>query len=306
MLLYGERALDIPMREIFSLHLSHSEDATAWNLPRSVTERLLLWLDERELLSLGSTCRVLHEFCKDAVVWMTLFARRFRYLPPFSPGVTKDGFNLSSGYWISRFAHQREEVSSFGSFHALPSTLVVPETHVVKMVLIGPSNVGKTSLINALKSTRAHHPQPVASYEPTMFVRTSVAYGFVGGAKGLYGLKIWDIPGEPRNRSVSSVYCNDTHCVVCVFDASRRESFLQLRDWILDVRLRITTSRQTKLVVIACKGDLEMPHDLEQEVRSFVRQERVAFLKLSTLSQAFEWKLFCWRLVADTLRVSFL
>jgi Ras-related protein Rab-18 len=272
-----------------------------WNVPSAFADRLLALLDEIDIVRLSRTCLSLHARCVDAVLWMELFARRFRYLPPYTPTMkVGDKRLITSTFWISQFARQRIEVSVFGSLRLLPQ-LQIPDTQIVRVVLIGPCNVGKSSLVRVLR-------EPIANdnvYEPTAFVRTSSVYGFVGGAKRVCGAKFWDIPGDPRNRSVSTVYCADTQCVLFVFDCSRRESFDQLCDWILNARLHIHKNQKTRLAIIASKYDLGMSESVERAAREFAKRERIPFIRISALHNVYEWRLFCWKLVADVLRIAF-
>lgn len=302
-LFYGDSVHDIAMRDVFLAEVAppshHHEPHETWTLPPRVTERLLAMLDERSLLRLGATCRRMHVACTDAVVWMELFARRFGFLPPFAP-VVKDGRRVSAHYWMSRFAHQWRECSVFGTLHLPKQYPPIPAARIARVVLIGPCNVGKSELVRSLRGDA-----PVLQYEPTSFVRTSQALGFVGGAKRLCGAKLWDIPGDPRNRSVSTVYCADTQCVLCVFDGSRRESFEALRNWVLEVRLHIHGTRRTRLLLIANKNDLGMDPGLLRDAILFARQEGLPLLRVSATAGAQEWRLQCWRVVADLLQVAF-
>lgn len=300
--------LDIPMREVAVSAPRRSAPLaapSAWPLSAALTERVLVLLDERALLRMSATCVYFHALCTDAVLWMELFAKRFRYLPPFSPVVvTSSGGHVSAGYWISRFAHQRREVCAFGALHLPLDATPLPEARMVRVVLLGPCNVGKSTLIRQLRS--AESLVIPTQYEATTFVRTTSLYGFVGGARRLCGMKVWDIPGDPRNRSVSSVYCSTAHVVVCMYDGSRRESFEQLRDWLLDVRLHISKTQQVQLAVVAAKSDLVGDEALEREARAFARAERVPFHKMSAHAGAMdEWRLFFWKHVANALKIAF-
>jgi hypothetical protein len=98
------------------------------------------------------------------------------------------------------------------------------------------------------------------------------------------------VPGDPRNRSIASVYCNSAHCLVFVYDAAEPSSLQHVKDWILGVKMSVKTGAKT--LVLLVRGDTHT-----EEAREFARREKMVLLAEDVAKdRGFEWRLFLWRL----------
>jgi small GTP-binding protein len=132
------------------------------------------------------------------------------------------------------------------------------ERFVYKIVLAGPSGVGKTCLCNrfvdgiftartkrtlgvdfALKNVALSADDPD---NPSPFERQIT-------------LQLWDFAGEERFRSVLPLYISGTQCVLLSFDLTRPETLDALEDW-LEVLGRYL-DEGTPILLIGMKRDLE-------------------------------------------------
>ena len=66
--------------------------------------------------------------------------------------------------------------------------------------------------------------------------------------KSNINLQIWDLPGNPKYRSLTQLYLNDSACIIIVFDIANKESFEALPDF-----MEILQSRRKSV-----KGDADM------------------------------------------------
>jgi small GTP-binding protein len=189
-------------------------------------------------------------------------------------------------------------VKSFG-------TLVVSappkEKDLVRLVLLGPLNAGKTTLVHTLQNKQRAEEEA----HPSMFVRTSLASGFVGKSENLCTVKLWDIPGESRNKSISSVYCQGAACLCFVFNANDSSSFAKTKEWVQVLKMSTKTS-QTRLVLMANRFEGAETEELLSWM-SFAAKERMEFVTMNVFKdKGFEWKRFCWRLASETKKINFL
>ncbi len=134
----------------------------------------------------------------------------------------------------------------------------VGERFVYKIVLAGPSGVGKTCLCNrfvdgvftartkrtlgvdfALKNVTLPADDPD---NPSSFDRQIT-------------LQLWDFAGEDRFRSVLPLYISGTQAVMLSFDLTRPETLEGLKEW-LNV-LGTHLQDDTPIILIGMKKDLE-------------------------------------------------
>jgi small GTP-binding protein len=104
-------------------------------------------------------------------------------------------------------------------------------TVVFKLVLIGDSNVGKTSIFDSY----INHEFPT-SHRPTL----GVEFGFrqFKGPEGTSTVKLqlWDTAGHERFKSITRSYYRGASMLALVYDITKRESFVSLRDWVADIK----------------------------------------------------------------------
>ncbi|GAA6042917.1 hypothetical protein JCM8097_002772 [Rhodosporidiobolus ruineniae] len=82
------------------------------------------------------------------------------------------------------------------------------------IAVIGLQNAGKTSLVNVLT-----HNDFTESMIPT------VGFNLRKIQKGSVTLKVWDLAGQPRFRSIWERYCRGVNAIVWVLDSADRETF---------------------------------------------------------------------------------
>eukprot|EP01127_Copromyxa_protea_P003276 TRINITY_DN1310_c0_g1_i8.p1 TRINITY_DN1310_c0_g1~~TRINITY_DN1310_c0_g1_i8.p1 ORF type:complete len:186 (-),score=22.96 TRINITY_DN1310_c0_g1_i8:213-770(-) len=116
-----------------------------------------------------------------------------------------------------------------------------------KVVLLGSSGVGKTSIvIRYVQSAFAADQQATigASFwtKRLHFVDNSIT------------LQIWDTAGQERYRSITPMYYRGAQAAILVFDVTNIESFENAQSWIEE--LKQSTEEDLVLVIAANKADL--------------------------------------------------
>lgn len=96
--------------------------------------------------------------------------------------------------------------------------------YVFKIIIIGQSSVGKTSIIR-----RYVDEQYSENYQVTIGVDHKVKTLEVGDK--IVKLQIWDTAGQERFRSLVPNYFNGAHAILLVFDVSSMQSFIGLKYW---------------------------------------------------------------------------
>ncbi|XP_076472878.1 ras-related protein Rab-35-like [Babylonia areolata] len=100
--------------------------------------------------------------------------------------------------------------------------------HLFKLLIIGDSGVGKSSLLlrfadNVFSGT----------YITTIGVDFKIRTIEVRGER--VKLQIWDTAGQERFRTITSTYYRGTHGVVVVYDVTSGESFANVRRWLHEI-----------------------------------------------------------------------
>lgn len=117
------------------------------------------------------------------------------------------------------------------------------QTADLKVIILGDSNVGKTSLlIRYLEKRFEEHP------------KATLGAAFTLKMRGKYNIAIWDTAGQERYVGLSSFYCRNANVAILAFDVTSRESFRALTTRYLQL-LTVVDDFALK-VVVGTKSDL--------------------------------------------------
>lgn len=117
-----------------------------------------------------------------------------------------------------------------------------------KIVLIGDSGVGKSSMLTWLLYQRAENPKS-ATIGAAFFTKE-----FAIDNKKIK-FNIWDTAGQERFRSVAKIYYRNTVGCFAVFDITNYESFVSLKNWIVDYLKE--NNDNVNIIIIANKSDMD-------------------------------------------------
>lgn len=115
-----------------------------------------------------------------------------------------------------------------------------------KIVLIGDSFVGKTSLINSLIKGNIEETKPTIGSQHHKYI-------FTNSNKREINMDIWDTAGQERFRSVIPMYYKGAKAILVVFDITNKESFEGAKKWIHEIE---QTNKTCSIVLIGNKIDI--------------------------------------------------
>eukprot|EP00850_Spirogloea_muscicola_P014799 SM000108S14243 [mRNA] locus=s108:384732:386249:- [translate_table: standard] len=158
--------------------------------------------------------------------------------------------------------------------------------HLFKLLLIGDSGVGKSSLL--LRFTA----DVFDDLAPTIGVDFKLKMMTIGGKR--LKLTVWDTAGQERFRTLTGSYYRGAQGIILVYDVTRRETFIDLSEvWLKEIDLYSTNADCIKMLV-GNKVDRESERMVtRQEGVAFARQHGCLFLECSAktrdnVAQCFE------------------
>ena len=144
-----------------------------------------------------------------------------------------------------------------------------------KIVLIGESGVGKTSIINQY-------------VEETFKEDEESSAGASFSTKKLYlkngnqiTLEIWDTAGQEKFRALTQLFYKEASAAILVYDITRKDSFNQIKEyWIKQVKEK--SSNDVIIAIAANKIDLFDKEEVEEKIaREFALKENAIFMMTS-------------------------
>ena len=104
-------------------------------------------------------------------------------------------------------------------------------TETFKVVLLGDTNVGKTSILQryAKDTFRVDLDTTVGP----QFMSKLVS---IDGTDSTLKLQIWDTAGQEKYRSVAPIYYRDASAAICVFDVTNKLSLEAAEKFVADLR----------------------------------------------------------------------
>ncbi|KAI0981003.1 hypothetical protein GJ496_008257 [Pomphorhynchus laevis] len=179
----------------------------------------------------------------------------------------------------------------------LPSTLsdsIVMQQYreeTCKIIFIGDSGVGKTSLIRTFCDLKFD-----PNYKSTIGIDFNIKIHFNNGFKTT--VQLWDTAGQERFRSLSKQYYRKADGIIIVYDVMSEESFTHVRSWLVDAQHN-SDYESVPIMLIANKCDLREKHP----ELPFVNQQYSKVFAMENGIQMFDCSAFDSEKVTQILNV---
>jgi len=133
-----------------------------------------------------------------------------------------------------------------------------------KLVIIGSSAVGKTSIVTRYLYDKfnMYSDSTIGAAFSTKILHDS------NGKK--HKLEIWDTAGQERYKSLVPMYYRDADAAIIVYDITSKESIIEANKWINELN-----NKNLKLVVVGNKYDLIDEVNLYEINNCFINEHNI-------------------------------
>ena len=157
---------------------------------------------------------------------------------------------------------------------------------ILKIVLIGSSSVGKTSIINQFIDRVF-----LNEVQSTVGGKFNSKLVKCNNNKSLR-LEIWDTAGQERYRCVTKMFYEEANVVILVYDITEKSSFEDLKNYWVEQVFEFCP-KNIMLVLLANKSDLfELEQIDEEEARKYAKEINADFFLISAKDTNLVNKLF--------------
>ncbi|XP_063358967.1 ras-related protein Rab-5B-like [Cydia amplana] len=148
-----------------------------------------------------------------------------------------------------------------------------PQTKGFKVVLLGESAVGKSSLVQ--RFIKCHFQENASATIGAAFLTRTVSLGDT-----TVMFEIWDTAGQERYHSLAPMYYRGAQAAIVVYDITNPHTFVRARNWVKQLQRQASPS-----IVIALAGnksDLAAKRMVEfEEVQAYADENGLLFMETS-------------------------
>ncbi|XP_061768192.1 EF-hand calcium-binding domain-containing protein 4B isoform X2 [Nerophis ophidion] len=156
--------------------------------------------------------------------------------------------------------------------HAEEAPLLGP-SRLFKVVLVGNSSVGKTSLLRSF--CEGHfHPSTTA----TVGIDFSVKILTLNNMQ--VAMQLWDTAGQERYRSITKQFFRKADGVVVMYDVTMEESFKAVSPWLANVK--DAAGEGVQILLLGNKMDMDADREVSlKEAEQLAQESKVMFYEVS-------------------------
>ena len=151
----------------------------------------------------------------------------------------------------------------------------------VKVILLGESGVGKTSIIAQFTSGK-FDPDCVTSLSAQFISKTIEFENLQKAIK----FDIWDTAGQEKYRALAKIFYKDAKVIILVYDITDQRSFDEVKSYWYEM-VKSNGDQDAMIAIVANKNDLyDTAQVSEQDAKEFARSIGAIFQSTSAKSDS--------------------
>ncbi|KFP91599.1 Ras-related protein Rab-17, partial [Apaloderma vittatum] len=161
---------------------------------------------------------------------------------------------------------------------AMPDTSLegIHPTYIYKVVLLGSTSVGKSSL--AYRYVRNDFKESLPTVGCSFFTQTLNLEG------ATIKLEIWDTAGQEKYHSVCHLYYRGAHAALLIYDITNKETLNRAKLWLRDLEKEFLPD-EIVIAFVGNKTDLAAEREVAtEEGEEFARTNGLLFMETSAKS----------------------
>lgn len=170
--------------------------------------------------------------------------------------------------------------------HLLTTSISTPTSdnydYIFKIILIGDSNTGKTSILNRYVYNKFEERYICTIGVDFMMKQIQLK------DNSIIKLQLWDTAGMERYKKITSTYYRGAQGAVVVFDISNRNSFESVSKWVDDFKQYSNPQYHQIIFIVGNKADLVDKREVTmQEIEEFIEMNE-GFVYVETSAKSGE------------------
>ncbi|KAJ5069767.1 ras-related protein rab-5c [Anaeramoeba ignava] len=161
--------------------------------------------------------------------------------------------------------------------------MAIASTSAYKVVLLGHTGVGKTSM--ALRFTQNEFLECQLSTIGAQCITKTVKL-----PDRNVNFAIWDTAGQERFHSLAPIYYRNAKAAIIVYDITQQETINIAKDWILEMK---SQPNDIIIILVGNKSDLSEQREIKRkEAQKLADQYQILFLETSARTGEYIQELF--------------
>jgi small GTP-binding protein len=149
----------------------------------------------------------------------------------------------------------------------------------VKIVLVGDTNVGKTTLFNKLRC------EDYVKESPTIGVDFTVLRKNINNEN--IKINIWDTAGQERFKSIVRSYFREISGAILIFDLSEYSSYINIQNWLNLINQENTCDHNHPVLLIGNKSDKRQIIN-NKDIEKIIQSELVIYKEVSIINESYD------------------